>query len=163
MKSFWLDRLLRGASVATGLCVVALWAADLAAAQSEPQTKDGVTVYLGVVPAAVVKDPPPHSAERPMHGRVPRGVHEYHLVAAVFDAASGSRISDATVTAQVSGLGLAGSKRTLEPMQIAGTTTYGAFFSLPGRDLYSVKITVERPGGAGRPATVDFKYDHRNR
>jgi hypothetical protein len=161
MKEFWLNQLLYGAAAATGLCV-ALWAADPAAAQNESKTSGGATVCLGVVPAQIVKDPSPHSAEKPMHGRVPRGAREYHVVAAVFDAVSGSRVSDATVTAQVAGLGLAGGKRKLEPMQIAGTTTYGAFFSLPGRDLYSVRVTVERPGD-GRPATVDFKYDHRNR
>jgi hypothetical protein len=55
-----------------------------------------------------------------MHGHVPKGPHEYHLVAAVFDAATGARVSDAAVTAEVSGLGLSGSKRKLEPMQIAG-------------------------------------------
>jgi hypothetical protein len=161
MQRVRLDRLLVCAAGAIGLCV-ALLAAAPAAAQAEPQTKGGVTVYLGVVPAEIVKDPPPHSAEKPMHGRVPRGAHEYHVVAAVFDSASGSRVSDATVTAQVSGLGLSGGKKKLEPMQIAGTTTYGSFFSLPGRDLYSVKITVKRPGGT-RPTTVDFKYNHRNR
>jgi hypothetical protein len=63
----------------------------------------GATVYLGIVPVGIVKGPPPHSAERPMHGGIPRGAHEYHVVAAVFDAASGARVTDAAVTAQVSG------------------------------------------------------------
>jgi len=44
-------------------------------------------------------------------------------------------------------------------MQIAGTTTYGGFFDLPGADLYTVKLTVAR-GGAS-PAVFQFKYDHR--
>jgi len=59
----------------------------------------------------------------------------------------------------VSGLGLSGSKMMLEPMQIAGTTTYGGFVDLPGRDLYTVKLTVER--GRASPALLQFKYDHR--
>ena len=138
-----------------------LWASDPAAAQTgEPKTSGGLTVYLGVVPAEIVKGPSPHSAEKPMHGSIPRGAHEYHIVAAVFDAATNARVSDAAVTAQVSGLGLSGSTKKLEPMEIAGTTTYGVFFNLPGRDLYTVKLTVERPGGA-RPVTFQFKYDHR--
>ena len=124
------------------------------------KTAGGVTVYLGIVPAEIVKGLPSGSAtERPMHGRTPKGPHEYHVVAAVFDATSGVRVSDAVVTAEVSGLGLSGAKKKLEPMQISGTTTYGGFFDLPGFDLYTVKLTVER-SGAG-PAALQFKYDHR--
>ena len=130
----------------------------VAAETDQSKTAGGVTVYLGVVPAEIVKGlPASGSAERPMHGRTPKGPHEYHIVAAVFDAASGARVSDAVVTADVSGLGLAGNKKKLEPMQIAGTTTYGGFFDLPGFDIYTVKLTVER-GGTG-PAVLQFKYD----
>jgi hypothetical protein len=81
-------------------------------------------------------------------------------VVAIFDAASNARISDAKVTAQVSGIGLSGSSKTLETMQINQTTTYGAFFNLPGPDLYTIKLTIDRPGAAG-PVVMDFKYDHR--
>jgi hypothetical protein len=124
------------------------------------KTAGGVTVYLGVVPAEIVKGVAAGgSADRSMHGGVPKGPHEYHFVAALFDAASGNRISDAVVTAQVSGLGLSGSKMKLEPMQISGTITYGGFFHLPGLDLYTLKLTVER-GGAS-PAVLQFRYDHR--
>lgn len=131
-----------------------------AADTDQSKTAGGVTVYLGLVPAEIVKGLASGGAtERPMHGRIPKGPHEYHLVAAVFDVASGARISDAVVTAEVSGLGLSGSKKKLEPMQIAGTTTYGGFFDLPGFDLYTVKVTVERGGIA--PAVLQFKYDHR--
>ena len=63
------------------------------------------------------------------------------------------------MTAQVSGLGLSGSEKKLEPMQIEGTTTYGGFVDLPGFDLYTVKLTVERSGAS--PAVLQFKYDHR--
>jgi hypothetical protein len=131
-----------------------------AAESDQSKTASGVTVYLGVVPAEIVKGLAAGSrGERPMHGGVPKGPHEYHLVAAVFDAANGARISDAAVTAQVSGLGLSGNKMKLEPMQISGTTTYGGFVNLPGLDLYTVKLTVERSGVS--PAVPQFRYDHR--
>jgi hypothetical protein len=134
--------------------------AAIAADTDQSKTAGGLTVYLGVVPAEIVKGPSANgNAERPMHGRVPKGPHEYHLVAAIFDAASGTRVSDAVVTAEVSGLGLSGTRKKLEPMQIAGTTTYGGFFDLPGFDFYTVKLTVER-GGAS-PAILQFKYGHR--
>lgn len=125
------------------------------------KTANGVAVYLGVVRAEIVKGHPSGHPERTMHGGVPKGQHAYHVVAAIFDAATGVRISDATVMAQVSGLGLAGRKRALEPMDIAGTRTYGAFFDLPGRDIYTVKLTIERPGAA-KPVVIEFKYDHRS-
>ena len=130
----------------------------VAAETDQSKTAGGATVYLGVVPAEIVKGlPASGSAERPMHGRTPKGPHEYHIVAAVFDAASGARVSDAVLTADVSGLGLAGNKKKLEPMQIAGTTTFGGFFDLPGFDIYTVKLTVERSGTG--PAILQFKYD----
>jgi hypothetical protein len=72
-------------------------------------TAGGLTVYLGVMPAAIMKGQPP------MHGGAPGGPHEYHLVAAIFEAATARRVSDATVTAKMSSLGLSGSEKPLEP------------------------------------------------
>jgi hypothetical protein len=119
-------------------------------------TAGGLTVSIGVVPAEIIKGQHPSGPQ--VHGRVPKGAHEYHLVAAVFDAATSARITDAKVTAKVSALGLSGPQKTLEPMKIADTITYGAFFILTP-DLYTIKVTVERPGT--QPVTLEFKYDHR--
>jgi hypothetical protein len=140
------------------LCIV-FWSVQPAAAQDN-KTAGGLTVYLGVVPAEMIRGPSPHSAEQPMHGGAPRHRHQYHIAAAVFDAVTNARISDATVTAQVSGLGLSGTTKTLEPMQIADTITYGGFFDLPGADLYTIRLMIQRPGSR-RPVVLDFKYDHR--
>lgn len=151
---------LNAAVLAMCITLGALIGVAAAAESEQSKTSGGFTVYLGIIPAEMVKGPEPHSAERPMHGRTPRGPHEYHVVAAVFDTANSARVSDAAVTAQVSGLGLSGPSKKLEPMQIAGTVTYGAFFNLPGRDLYRVRLNVARPGVA-RPVTFEFKYNHR--
>ena len=153
MNSFWRHFLL--------LALLWMLGAPAAAQDGQAKTASGLTVYLGVVPAGIVKGLPAHSPGRPMHGRAPRGPHEVHVVAAVFDAASGARVADATVTAQVSGLGLSGAKKALEAMQINSTTSYGAFFSLPGRDLYKVNLMIRRPG-ASAPVRLDFTYDHRH-
>ncbi len=146
------------------LTALLLWpvpSIDRAAAQDDfSRTTGGLTVYLGVIPAELTKGLPSHIPEPEMHGGVPRGAHEFHIVAAIFDTTSGARVSDATVTAQISGLGLAGPKKILEIMEIAGTTTYGGFFNLPGPDLYTVRLAIERPG-APQPVVMDFKYDHR--
>jgi hypothetical protein len=31
-------------------------------------------------------------------------------------------------------------------MQIADTVTYGRFFAFPGRDLYTIRLEIVRPG-----------------
>lgn len=93
-----------------------------------------------------------------MRGGSPAGRRECHLVAAIFDAASRERITDATVTARVAEVGLAGREQTLEPMEIAGTTTYGGFFNLAGAGHYAIRVMVSRPGHA--PVGIDFTYDH---
>jgi hypothetical protein len=124
----------------------------------ETKSAGGLTVYLGVVPAELVKGPREHSAQRPMHGGQPRGSHEHHIVAAVFESASNARIEDAAVTAKVSGLGLSGPQKILEPMKITDTISYGGYFNLTP-DLYTIRVTIQRPGG--KPVVLDFKYDHR--
>src|SRR6266545_7081070 len=100
------------------LCLLAIsWSSMAVAADDTPyKLAGGLAVYIGVVPAEIVRGHSSQHAEKTMHGGAPKGAHQYHVVAAVFDAASGNRISDATVTAQVSGLGLSGSKARLEPM-----------------------------------------------
>lgn len=136
--------------------------AAIAADTEQSKTAGGLTVYLGIVPAEIVKGPPTHVllSKGPHEFQISsKSPHEYDIVAAIFDAASGERVSDGVVTAEVSGLGLSGSKKQLEPIQIAGTAAYGGFFDLPGSDLYMVKLTVER--GGTKPAVLQFKYDHR--
>ena len=118
------------------------------------QTTDGLTVYLGILPAAMVKGP------ATMHGGPRKGPHDYHIVAAIFDAASSGRISDAAVGARIAGLAMPGYETNLEPMKIADTTTYGNFVRLPGADLYTIRLTIQRPG-LQRSVIVMFKYDHR--
>jgi hypothetical protein len=157
-----LTRLFATAAAALWMSTASSSLPATAADDEQFKTADDLAVYLGVVPAEIIKGPSPHSAERPMHGRTPMGAHEYHIVAAVFDVTTGARVSDATVTAQVSGLGLSGTRKRLESMAIAGTTTYGSFFDLPGRDLYTVRLTIERSGGS-RPIVLQFKYHHRQR
>lgn len=140
------------------ILAVALSTGNTATAAEGGETKSagGLTVYLGVVPAEIVRGPGP--VERPMHGGSPRGTHEHHLVVAVFDSTTNARIENATVVAKVSGLGLSGPETTLEPMKIADTVTYGGYFNLTS-DLYTIRMTVRRPGA--QPVVLDFKYDHR--
>ena len=135
--------------------------AAIATETEQSKTVAGLTVYFGVLPAEIIKGPPaqvlltkgPHD-----YDILSKSPHEYEIVAGIFDA-SDRRVSDAVVTAQVSGLGLSGNKERLEPMQIAGSVAYSGFVDLPESDLYTVSLTVERPGGG--PILLEFRYDHR--
>ena len=121
---------------APAFALLCLTSAPLTAlAQSDDgqsQTKDGLIAYIGVVPAAIVKGQAPGNSSPMMHAGVPRGRHEIHLVVAVFEANDGARVSDASVTAQVSALALGGPTKPMEAMDIAGTVTYGGFFDMSG-------------------------------
>jgi len=94
-----------------------------------------------------------------MHGGVPRRPHQHHLVVALFDAATGARITDADVTALVSGAGHRDDRKRLEAMVIADTTTYGQYFDFPDAGRYTIRVDVRR-GNQAAPVTARFTYQH---
>jgi hypothetical protein len=136
--------------------------APAAADDRQYRAAGDLAVYLGLVPAALVRGHDPAHGERAAHGRVPRGPHAYHLVVAIFDAKSGERVSDAEVVALVAPTGLAGQRHRLKPMKIEDSVTYGGFVQLPGDDRYAIKLEIKRPGRAA-PIKADFTYEHRLR
>jgi hypothetical protein len=146
-----------GALIAALLGIVTASAGEIGLSQRA----GGVEAYIGFVPAEITKGHTPTKLDKRMHDQVPRGGNQYHLVVAVFDADTGERITDASVAARVSGLGLVGPEKALEPMRIAETITYGAYFELPGADRYRIVLTIGR-AGATKPVTLNFTYDHRN-
>lgn len=121
---------------------------------------DGVLAYLGVLPAAIIRGHPRSHPEGAMHGGVPDGRHQYHLVLALFEAASGTRIETAEVSVEIMGLGhIGGTRLDLEPMMIADTVTWGTFAELPGRDSYQLSFDVLLPDRA-KPILFPFTYAH---
>lgn len=124
------------------------------------QTSDGLAVYLGIVPAAVVRGHPASHPERSMHGGAGSARHQQHVVVAVFDAATGERVENARVSATIAGLGDVGRQTVeFEPMTIANTVTYGAFSTLPGNDRYQIELDISVPDRA-RPVSVTFSSEH---
>lgn len=138
------------------------------------QTVDGLTAYIGVVPAEVVREEHPA-----MHDGVPAASNAYHFLVAIFEANSGERITDATVNATVLGPGnivIYGQRhlspwgtrpltenlpRTpLEAMKIGETVTYGDSFIRPKPTTYVFRLTITRPGKTS-PTVMNFTYDHR--
>ena len=119
----------------------------------------GVAIYLGVVPSELIKGHPGEHTEREMHGGVPTGQHRHHVVVALFDNASGKRIENAKVQASVAEIGLSGPEKALEPMTIAGATTYGNYFTMSGQGPYIIRLQIQRPEMPGIIKAI-FKLRH---
>lgn len=120
---------------------------------------DGVTVYLAVLPAEMLRTFPPGSEESRMHGGVPGGKHFHHVQVALFDANSGARITDATVSATVAEIGLAGVRQNLEPFTVGEALTYGGYFEFQKREIYEIAIRATLPEGS-RTIETTFEYEH---
>ena len=95
-----------------------------------------------------------------MHGGVPAGQHQQHVVLALFDNATGKRITGAKVSARVHEINLAGVQKKLAPMLIAGTVSYGNYFSMPAAsNPYRIKVRIELPG-VSDVIEAQFDYQH---
>lgn len=141
--------------LAAVLQLMVLAASAQAAADPNVRYAENLVVYFGVMPAEVVRGHPVSHPESQMHGRGHESPAEKHVVIALFDAASGARITDATVSARV--VGSAEAARTLEPMTVAGATTYGNYLPLADAGSQQVRIEITRPS-QGKPAVVTFRY-----
>ena len=127
------------------------------AADEHARVVDGIDIYLGVVPCELIQGP-----ERQMHGGVPVTRHCHHVMVALYDNASGKRIEDAAVSARVRepGVsGVSGAVKPLEPMAIAGSTTYGNFFIMPAPGPFLIHVQIHRPGSS-HVAETEFEYRH---
>jgi hypothetical protein len=116
-------------------------------------------VYYGVLPAEVAGKHLANHEERTMHGGAPTSRNEYHLVVALFNT-NGKRITDANVTATVGEFGMAGTRKTLEPMRIDNTTTFGNYFVLHAGRIYRIAIEVRRLGKQ-KAETIEALFDYR--
>lgn len=157
MKTSRLKTLLRIAvlSIAT-LLAGAAFAADAATYK----VVRGVAIYLGVIRAEMILGHPKPHTEAEMHGGVPAGEHQYHVLVSLFDAASGKRIGGAKVSARVYEINRAGTQKKLDPMLIAGTVTYGNYFNMPATsNPYRIRVRIELPGVVDAIET-EFEYQH---
>lgn len=127
----------------------------------DAQTVDGVAIYLGVMPAALVSGHPVQAgAVGAMHGGTADPKAARHVVVALFDARTGARIQAARVRASVvRGRTARNPDRDLEPMQIAGVITFGNFFVMPQSGDYRIRIEIARPDV---PRSIEAEFDYRN-
>jgi len=119
------------------------------------QTVSGVEIYLGVVPAAMVREHPRRHPESHMHGGTAgRG---YHVMVALFEAKTGTRIVDAQVGARLAAPSQSGPETRLEPMTIAGAQTYGNYLDMAPGGSYRIYVSIRRPGIA-EPIHATFHW-----
>ena len=110
----------------------------------QTKTVDGMVIYLGMVPAAVLRQ---HPSDYPAHEvrKIPSGKHVHHVMLALFDRPGGKRITDATVTVRVAPLALGGPTRPLDPMLVAGVLTYCNYFRIGPSDTTVIQAKIRRP------------------
>lgn len=135
---------------------LAVWLAAPAYAE-DARNVDGHTVYLGVVPAEIIRGHEPGHSERQMHGGLPYRRGQQHIMVVIFETANGKRITDARVVARVSETGLAPVQKPLEPMEIAGAMSFGNYFPMGGPGPYRIKVTFELPA-AKQKLETEFRY-----
>lgn len=121
------------------------WAGQ-ASAQAR-MDKEGVTIYWGFVPAAIVSEK--HALDDMHGGRPGGGGQVHHLVVALYDTTSGRRIDNAVVRAQLSESGIIDEPpKYLTPMPINGQMSYGQVFSVAKAGPYRFHVWVRPPGRA---------------
>ncbi|MCC8401649.1 hypothetical protein LJ655_07030 [Paraburkholderia sp. MMS20-SJTN17] len=84
------------------------------------------------------------------------GLSSYHV--ALFDKATGERISDAAITATVTSPAPKSRSRTevkpLQEVKFNDIMTYGNYFDMPWRGRYRFDLSITRKNSAKRPTSA---------
>ena len=118
----------------------------------------GTTVYFGVVSGDAIRSHPKEYPQK-VYGVPPIGPAQYYVTVALFDTPSGQRIEDAVVKARVATTAGSGPEKTLQPITIANSRSYGNYFAMGGAGPYKVTVQVKRPG-APDAIQAQFEYTH---
>ena len=146
-------------SIILALIASALLCSSVAAETGYSKSVGGYSVYLGVVPAEIVKGHAAAHAEATMHGGARITGDSHHVLVSIMDEKTGKQVTNATVEAHVGEIGLSVTTRKMEPMIIAGTTTYGNFFPMSGAGPFQLDIEF-RPAGQAQALSTRFYYTH---
>ena len=151
----------RQASIAVAATTLALFVSGWVMADTDNSyvVDHGITIYYATIPAEIIRGHPQEHPEATMHGGIPRSLHAYHVMVALFDAKTFQRITDADVTANVAEAGFAGEKKRLEKFTVADAVTFGNYFEMRPNIGYRVIITVKTPGSKDE-ARVEFQFKH---
>lgn len=117
-----------------------------AAAQTDyRKVVGGFSIYLGIVPAEIVKGHAQPHPEATMHGGAKTAGDTHHIMVSIINDRSGKQVSDAAVEARVGEIGLSSVKKKMEPMRIADSMTYGNYFPMAGRGPFKIDVEIWLP------------------
>jgi cytochrome c5 len=133
-------------------------AAEPAKPTGNVKTVGGTEIYLGVLPAEVLRSFPKDSVERSMHGGVPSGSGHYHVNVSVLDAATKAPIAGARVEIKIDERGLSTETKSLLPITTSSIPSYGNYIKLKGKTQYIFTVKVQKPGS---PQPLEAQFDHR--
>ena len=131
----------------------------VASADTRYKIKNGVIVYVGALPAAMIGGHPRDHEGGVMHGGPPTGPHYYHVVVALFDQTSGARIKGAHVKASVTRIDAKthSGYKNLEPMLVNGRITYGGYFRMLPTTKYKIRLRIKR-AKQSKEIELEFSY-----
>jgi cytochrome c5 len=122
------------------------------------RTLEGTEIFFGLTSAETLRAQHPGSdAEATMHGSIPRGKDYYHVNVSLFDAQTHSPITDADVEVKIVDPLRGNQVKLLELMGSANALSYGNYFRLPGKDPYTIDVSIRRTG-ALRPIATTFVF-----
>ena len=140
------------------LLLLSLLATTAIAASSLSKVVDGMVIYVGIVPAQIIRGQSMDHASGAMHGGAAKG-EQYHLLVVLLDAKTGQRIVDADVEASVAEFGKIGPPVTLGLMKVAESITYGNFLDLPGSGPFRIDLNIRRPN-VSHVTQAQFEHAH---
>lgn len=151
----------RLAWAAVGAAVVAL-AACAAAPQAGPtdqrQQNERITLYYGVVPAALSQAAQAaHPPTPDVHGAVRPPADSHHFVVALFETPTGQRITEATVTVRHTPPRGTATTKVLEPMPLGDALSFGTTFVIAEGRNHRFSIEVRR---GDRVERFEVVYDN---
>lgn len=123
------------------------------------QTVSGVRIDIGIVPASQAAVESMGSSSARMTREASQNAGLSHLTVALFDANTGSRITNARVEAGV-GANMLDAEPTqwLQSMPINGMMSYGGLFQMTGGGKWHIHLRVYLAGSA-RPIDAVFGYE----
>jgi hypothetical protein len=128
---------------ATTTCLLLLLTTMLSPVLAQSRLeRSGVTLRWKLDLADIVAD---KRALAELHGVPPKG-QAHHLVVALYDSASGRRIEDAVVRAQLREVGVVdGPAKVLLPMTVNDQPSYGQIFGAAKSGPYRFRVWVRLP------------------
>lgn len=120
-------------------------------------------VYLGVVPASMIKkNPTLIDKQKSLHGGTKNTTNaSQHIMVSIFSKKDNKRILKATAIANIKNKKLFGSKKIAKPLEkmiTSGSITYGNYFKLSKKGTYVIDVDIYQSNKNGsEKASFIFK------